>query len=338
MKSRSKLFTCSSLAALATIAWPSIGGAADLPSYKEPPAPLFTKLPAVDGINGKAEFFGGASDFYNYDTNNFQNFTPPFSTQNKWRGGGGGIGSVSVPLGSDFGFQADAIVAPWNNHIAAGGAGHLFWRDPTRGLVGVYGSGLYWGGAGGVGVGRAAGEAEGYFGAFTVKGLIGAEFAERSRINSSALGVTPFGVPYVAYDWYDGHTRFFDKVSLSYYLMDNLELSVGHIYTGGRNAATLSVEYLLPPSLGPGVAASAFVEGRVGERSANAILGGLRIYFGNSDKSLIRRHREDDPGTHLKDDLFTLSNSHKASAIPLPTPGAPTPPPDGSGPIQPPPS
>ena len=320
MKSRSKLFSCSSLAALATIAWPSIGSAADLPSYKEPPAPLFTKLPAVDGINGKAEIFGGASDYYDYDINNFKNFTPPFATRNLWRGGGGGIGSLSAPLGSDFGVQVDAIVAPWNGHIATGGGGHLFWRDPTRGLIGVYGSGLYWGGAGGMGIGRAAGEAEGYFGAFTVKGLIGAEFGQRSSVNSSAFGVTPFGAPYLAYDWYDVHTRFFDKVSLSYYLTDNLELSVGHIYTGGRNAATLGVEYLLPPTYGGAVTASAFVEGRVGEHNANAILGGLRIYFGNSDKSLIRRHREDDPGTHLKDDLFTLSNSHKASALPIPIP------------------
>lgn len=27
------------------------------------------------------------------------------------------------------------------------------------------------------------------------------------------------------------------------------------------------------------------------------LLGGLRLYFGQDDKPLIRRHREDDPGT-----------------------------------------
>jgi hypothetical protein len=330
VKSRSGLLSCCSLVALAAIAWPSIAASADLPSYKEPPAPIFTKLPAVDGVNGKVEVFGGATDFYTYDVRNFNNFTPPFATRNSWRGGGGGIASLSAPLGSDFGVQVDAILAPWNNRIAAGGGGHLFWRDPTRGLIGVYGSGLYWSGAGGMGIGRAAGEGEAYFGAFTAKALIGAEFGQRSGVSSNAFGVLPFGTPYLAYDWYDVHTRFFDKVSLSYYLTDNLELSVGHIYTGGRNAATLGVEYLLPPTYGGAVTASAFVEGRVGEHNANAILGGVRIYFGNSDKSLIRRHREDDPGTHLKDDLFTLSNSHKASAIPIPT--IPQTPPDGSGP------
>jgi hypothetical protein len=329
---RYALLSCSSLYALASIAFPSSGAAADLPSFKEPPAPIFTKLPAVDGINGKAEFFGGATDFYNYDVNNFRDF-PPYAVRNNWRGGGGGIGTVSVPLGTDFGLQVDTIVASWNNRIATGGAGHLFWRNPTRGLIGVYGSGLYWGGAGGIGIGRAAGEGELYFGNFTAKALIGAEFGQHSQVGSAAFGLAPLGAPYLAYDWYDVRTRFFDKISLSYYVFDNLELSVGHLYTGGRNAATLSAEYLLPASFGSGVSASAFVEGRVGERNANAVMGGVRFYFGNSEKSLIRRHREDDPGTHLKDDLFTLSNSHKSSAIPIIVPTTQTPPPDGSGPI-----
>ena len=319
MKFQSRLLAQCSIIAFATLAAAPMSVAADLDAIKgPPPAPVFTRLPAVDGINGKAEIFGAGADFSNYDVNGFNSFTPPFATRSNWRGGGGGIGSISAPLGHDFGVQVDAIVAPWNGHIATGGGGHLFWRDPGRGLIGAYGSGVYWNGGGGLALGRAAGEGEAYFGPITVKGLVGGEFGQRSGVASSAFGVTPFAAPYLAFDWYDTRTRFFDKVSASYYITDNLEFSVGHIYTGGLNAATLGLEYLLPPTYGGGAAASAFVEGRVGERNANAILGGLRIYFGNSDKSLIRRHREDDPVTHLKDDLFTLSNSHKASALPLP--------------------
>jgi hypothetical protein len=334
MQFRSRLLSCCSLAALTTVALASAAMAADPRYAAPPPPPVFTRLPAVDGINGKAEIFGGASNFHNYDVRNFHNFTHPYATRNNWRGGGGGIGSLSAPLGHDFGVQVDAIVAPWNNRIATGGGAHLFWRDPAKGLVGVYGSGLYWSGAGGVFIGRAAGEGEAYFGPFTVKGLVGAEFGRRSSQASSAYGVTPFGAPYLAFDWYDTRTRFFDKVSLNYYALDNLKLSVGHIYTGGRHAATLGAEYLLPPTLGGGVVASAFVEGRVGERNAHAVMGGVRIYFGNSDKTLIRRHREDDPDTNLKDDLFTLSNSHRTGAVPLPlpTPACTPSPPDSIGP------
>ena len=39
--------------------------------------------------------------------------------------------------------------------------------------------------------------------------------------------------------------------------------------------------------------ASLFVEGRAGEYTG--VWGGLKMYFGKSDKTLIRRHREDDP-------------------------------------------
>jgi hypothetical protein len=34
--------------------------------------------------------------------------------------------------------------------------------------------------------------------------------------------------------------------------------------------------------------------------------GGVRFYGGDKDKSLIRRHREDDPGNELPADLFTI--------------------------------
>ena len=40
---------------------------------------------------------------------------------------------------------------------------------------------------------------------------------------------------------------------------------------------------------------SLFVEGRAGEGSFHGVWGGVRFYFGQKDKTLIRRHREDDP-------------------------------------------
>jgi hypothetical protein len=40
---------------------------------------------------------------------------------------------------------------------------------------------------------------------------------------------------------------------------------------------------------------SLFAEGWIGERANNGLLAGLRIYFGQRDKSLMDRHRQDDP-------------------------------------------
>jgi hypothetical protein len=86
--------------------------------------------------------------------------------------------------------------------------------------------------------------------------------------------------------------------------------------------------------------ASAFVEGRVGSNQFEGIWGGLRVYFGQKEKSLIRRHREDDPTTW--DTLFSIIGNFRQNtfqsiqglgALPTPPvphhPPPPPPPPDG---------
>jgi hypothetical protein len=63
-----------------------------------------------------------------------------------------------------------------------------------------------------------------------------------------------------------------------------------------------------------GIMAALFVEGRVGEHDDHGIWGGLRVYFGQKDKTLIRRHREDDPADW--NDGFGISNSSGATGCP----------------------
>ena len=87
--------------------------------------------------------------------------------------------------------------------------------------------------------------------------------------------------------------RFFDFIRASYYVTDNFRLSIGHRYTFGSHALTLGAEHGV--ALGGGRMASLFAEGEFAEGDNNAVLGGLRIYFGQHDKSLIERHRQDDP-------------------------------------------
>jgi len=49
--------------------------------------------------------------------------------------------------------------------------------------------------------------------------------------------------------------------------------------------------------------ASLFVRGSLSEYGDGVVFGGLRFYFGQRDKTLMRRHREDDPAV-----AFTTGN------------------------------
>ncbi len=221
-------------------------------------------LPAVDGINGKIAGFGGGADH----TNGFYGTT----------------GSLSVPLAQQWGLQLDGGVGSDKGIGAFGGAGHLFWRNPSTGLLGAYGSYSHWNGFDtltlghiSANTGRFAAEGEYYLSRWTLSGLVGVETVS---INS---GVLPFSVP----------NRFFDDVSASYYVTDNFKLSIGHLYTFGRNGLTLGSEYGF--ALGGGRMASLFVDALFREGGNNAVLGGVRFYFGQRDKTLIDRNRQDDP-------------------------------------------
>jgi hypothetical protein len=48
-----------------------------------------------------------------------------------------------------------------------------------------------------------------------------------------------------------------------------------------------------------GLPLSLTVDGQLGEDGYTSAMAGLSLYFGGEDKSLIRRHREDDPSLHF---------------------------------------
>ncbi|WP_306257920.1 hypothetical protein [Pararhizobium sp. IMCC21322] len=240
--------------------------AADLYVVGEPAYP--TVLPAVSGLNGKISLEGGA-----LDENGF----------------GALSGSVSMPLGQRFGFQVDGSVGVLDEEFFGSAAGHLFWRDPAYGLLGVYGSYTIVDGLD-ADLARLGFEGEYYWNQFTVKTVLGAEFIDID--------------PPVNYD----DTNFFAFTDLSYYATDDLELSVGHRYTGEKHALALGVEYQLNQQiLSSGVAL--FAEGRIGEDEYQGAWAGVRMYLGDN-KSLIRRHREDDPTDWSEDNLFGIVNAN----------------------------
>ena len=207
------------------------------------------------------------------------------------------------------GVQFDAIGGTLGGRGFGGGAGHLFWRDPSTGLLGIYASGLELDRFGGTSIWRVGIEAEAYFGQFSISGTIGAEQV------SGATRV--FGVPAngLLLSGVNDKLRFYDMIDLNYYLTDNFKFSVGHRYIAGRNAAALGAEYAF--EIAPGLQASVFGEGRIGEKDYMAGFGGVKVYFGGpTSKPLIRRHREDDPPNRLMDDVMGASSPRRLRYVP----------------------
>jgi hypothetical protein len=233
--------------------------AADSPIVKSPAPPV--ALPAVDGINYKGDLFAG---YFNSGT---------FA---------GARGSVTVPLGFRYGAQLDGTLSSYRGDFLGRLGGHLFWRDPMVGLLGVYGSYARWSRVGGVHATHLGIEGEYYSGPWTVSAVLGAENGNTQ---------TAFSNPF--FTGYKVNSRFFDMVDLHYYLNENSRVSIGHRYIGGRHALALGGEWARP--IGPRTLGSVFVEARLGEDKFSGIWVGLRAYYGQRDKSLIRRHREDDP-------------------------------------------
>lgn len=221
-----------------------------------------TVLPAVSGINGKISLLGGSL----FD-----------------EGYGALAGSISIPVATRYGLQLDAAVGTHDGEFIGGGAAHLFWRDPSVGLLGLYGSHTHYDEFDGS-VSRIGVEAEYYWDQVTLKGVVGAEFFD-------------VDIPTVVDD-----ENFFAFSDLSYYPMENLELSVGHRYTAETHALALGVEYQLDQQMfSSGVAL--FAEGRIGENDYEGVWGGVTFYIGD-DKTLIRRHREDDPDDWGEDNFL----------------------------------
>lgn len=235
-----------------------------------------TVLPAVSALNGKISLQGGALDEDGF---------------------GALSGSLSLPIGQRFGLQLDGSAGLLDDDFYGSVGGHLFWRDPAYALLGIYGAYTAIEGIDGE-VARIGVEGEYYWNQFTVKTVLGAEFIDIDP---------PADVE---------ETDFFAFSDLSYYATDDLELSVGHRYTGEKNALALGVEYQLSqPIFSSGVAL--YAEGRIGEDDYQGAWAGVRMYLGDN-KSLIRRHREDDPTDWSEDNLFGIINSNTGACVPDP--------------------
>jgi hypothetical protein len=255
MRMRTWLLSTTCLCALAVA---GVAQAADFSEKAVDFAPS-AGLPAVSQPNGKIAAFGGTQDGGIY----------------------GVTGSITVPLSFAYGLQLDGMVGSGKDAAFYGVGGHLFWRDPSKGLLGLYGSYVSWGldgdpvgSPGGAEVGKIGAEGEAYLGRFSLEGLAAYQFGT-----------------------YHG---FAGKALLAYYPTDNFRIDGGLRYLQGPGAiGMIDVEW--QPHAGSGL--SLYASGSFGD-GYTQVLGGLRYYFGDNGKSLIQRHREDDPGNSLPGDLY----------------------------------
>lgn len=245
----------------------SVAAAADaaLPAY----LPIPESLPAVSAVNGKIGLLGGSLS---------------------GNGAFGASGSLAMPLGSQFGAQIDGLLGTTDSKTFYGIGGHVFWRDPSVGLLGGYASYVGWSGSTTIGgggdlplfdvtgadVGKVGVEAEAYLG----------------RMSFEALGAYQFG----------SNTGFTGQATAAYYATDDLRLELGYNFLQGPGGSiTAGGEWQFT-----GTSTSLFVDASYASSNSWSAVGGIKMYFGGEQKSLIRRHREDDPANLLPGDLYSI--------------------------------
>lgn len=186
----------------------------------------------------------------------------------------GGVFTLTAPLGQSFGAQIEGDLAGLDEDAIGGVTGHVFWRDPDVGLLGFFGgaglrtdvldSEYYRGGV----------EGQLYLGRFGVDAAIGYEITEDS-VGDETEGA-------------------YGRLDLDYYASDDFLVTGAYRRVAETNLVGASAEYQAISSKRAGL--SFFADGRVSldESEDYSVVGGVRIYI-DQPKSLIDRHRKDDP-------------------------------------------
>ncbi len=183
-------------------------------------------------------------------------------------------GTIAAPLGNAFGLQFDTAFGNTNSKDFSGYGAHAFWRDPAKGLVGLTASATRFDN---LDVRRFGAEVEGYFGDLTLRGRA-------------------------------GHQNGYYSAGARWYATSNLVFGVAGEHAVDRSIGHITAEWQLStPSL-PGLAL--FLDAAKGSNSFDQTLIGVRYYFG-SNKTLIQRHRQDDPDSLLGDSLISNQQQYR---------------------------
>jgi hypothetical protein len=227
---------------------------------------------AVSELNGKAAFSYG-----DMDSNSGKNLT----------------GSISAPLGKNFGLQVDGLYTHVSERDFYGAGAQVFWRDSEKGLLGVSLAGIdestMYSLSGGL-------MGEYYLNMFTF-GLN----AGYAKIKYD----TP--VPFIETD----ETKPYAGGSIGFYPIDNLLFEFAYNYVFENHLYQCNIEYQTPVS-----GLSVFADLATGDQDYDQALFGIRYYFGKQ-KTLKKRHREDDPQNAVNSvlsNIGTYGAEYNASA------------------------
>jgi hypothetical protein len=250
--------------------------AADLPPQNETYIPYAPPSgPAVSEPNGKLSVFGGVRDEDSVSSDGF----------------GGVEGSYSIPLDYRYGAQVDGMVGLRDGDAMFGVGGHLFWRDPSQGLLGVTGSYVGWDADNGTWGGytdmaRVGVEGEMYLDQLTLAAQAGVQFGQRTD---------------------DG---LYGRADLKWYASPDLALKLGVSADDHRDfVAHAGTEFQAGFAGIPGL--TLFADAAAGDDDYYKVYAGVRIYFG-TPKSLIDRHRLDDPESNLAGQASEIGTPAKA--------------------------
>ncbi len=201
---------------------------------------------------------------------------------------GKGVGGLAaVPLGDSYGLQVDGLYGEVNPDDIKGAGLHTFWRKSTLGLVGLTASLAEWENSEAIRVGA---EGEYYWDQFTFGGFGGHQSGD------------------VDDSWYGGLVGRF-------YPLEDLMLSAAATTTDDFEVYIFGVEYQTPV---PGLCVFATVA--AGEDDYDHTLFGVQYYFGGSQKTLIRRHREDNVAVNLFGNLLGAVAGVSEPPVPEPEP------------------
>jgi hypothetical protein len=199
----------------------------------------------------------------------------------------GGL-SFSFPVGDAFGIQADLAAVDALGDTLYGGNLHLFTRDPNSYLLGVTGGAGFSDNASLYYIGP---EAELYLGNLSIEAWAGYLNADVDGASSS--------------------DEFFAFGDIALYATDNLRLTVGASSIAEFETAHAGLEWQMGDI---GLPMSFTADARFGEDDFIALRAGVSFYFGAEDKSLIRRHREDDPRNRSLD-IFSAAGDAFAPVV-----------------------
>ncbi len=181
-------------------------------------------------------------------------------------------GALTAPMGERWGFQGEAAVVGNDLDTVYGVGGHIFTRDPSSYLLGVFAA-YASEDALDLDATRLGAEAELYLNQFSILAKAGYQCSNVAALEGG-----------------------FGDIELRWYISDDFALSAGGAFADDTETARIGAEWRPGFSALPGLAFR--VDGAFGEGDIESYLGGLTYYFG-ADASLKDRHRKQDPDSAL---------------------------------------